>query len=200
MPRIKRLTAWFLGLVTLSLATSCSTLQPLARTERNFYDSILIHGRFSANFDQNSRPQSLQGRFEWRQNGHVIDIDLLSPLGQTAARISIVPGLAKIQLSGKETKVAGNITELTEQTLGWALPVSGMRDWLQGFSRSQTSQLQTASPNGTAIFDTDGWRIQYVSWQENEVSVYPKRIDLVRTALNATPLSLRIVIDHWEPR
>lgn len=197
---ITRLSGWLLALVTLSLATSCSTLQPLARTERNFYDIILIHGRFSSNFEQNSRLQSVQGRFQWHQNGHDINIDLLSPLGQTVARISIVPGLAKIQQSGKETQVASNITELTEQTLGWALPVSGMRDWLQGFNRSRTSELQTATPSGTEIFDTDGWRIQYVSWQENEVSVYPKRIDLVRTALHATPLSLRIVIDHWEPR
>ena len=200
MPWITRLTARLLALVTLCIATSCSTLQPLARTERYFYDRILIHGRFSAKFEQNGRLQSVQGRFEWRQNDHDIDIDLLSPLGQTVARISIVPGLAKIQQSGKETKVAGNITELTEQTLGWALPVSGMRDWLQGFSRSRTSDLQTASPTGTAIFDTDGWRIEYVSWQENNLSAYPKRIDLLRTSLNATPLSLRIVIDHWEPR
>jgi outer membrane biogenesis lipoprotein LolB len=57
-----------------------------------------------------------------------------------------------------------------------------------------------ASLSGNDQFDTEGWHIQYVSWQQNSVAVYPKRIDLTRTSQQQHPLSLRIIIDQWEPQ
>ena len=201
-----RLPAWLFALFTFSGMVGCSSLQTWPSlpsqtlTERSFYDNILIQGRFSVAYEQNNRPQSVQGRFQWQQQGQRIDIDLMSPLGQTMAKMSITPNSATIQPSGKEIKVAENVAELTEQTLGWSLPVAGMRDWLQGFNRSTTNQRQTASPSGNDQFDTEGWHIQYVSWHQNTVSVYPKRIDLTRTSPQLHQLSLRIIIDQWEPQ
>ena len=116
------------------------------------------------------------------------------------AKLAITPNSATIQQTGKEIKVADNVSELTEQTLGWSLPVEGMRDWLQGFNRTTTHQRQIARPNENDQFDTEGWHIQYVSWQQNSVSDYPKRIDLTRTSPQLHQLSLRIIIDQWEPQ
>jgi outer membrane lipoprotein LolB len=184
----------------------CSSLQTwpslpsLTQTARSFHDNILIQGRFSVSYEQNNRPQSVQGRFQWQQHDQRIDIDLLSPLGQTMAKLAVTPNSAIIQQTGKEIKVADNVSELTEQTLGWSLPVEGMRDWLQGFNRNSTNQRQIARPNENDQFDTDGWHIRYVSWQQNSVSVYPKRIDLTRTSPQLHQLSLRIIIDQWEPQ
>ena len=172
----------------------------LPQTDRHFQDNILIQGRFSVAYEQNNRPQSVQGRFQWQQQGQRIDIDLMSPLGQTMAKMAITPNLATIQQTGKEIKSAPNVAELTEQTLGWSLPVAGMRDWLQGFNRNSTNQRQIARPNENVQFDTDGWHIRYVSWQQNSVSVYPKRIDLTRTSPQLHQLSLRIIIEQWEPQ
>ena len=200
---MKRLLAWIFALSTIAWMVGCSSLQTLPslpQTERSFHDNILIQGRFSVAYEQNNRPQSVQGRFQWQQQGQRIDIDLMSPLGQTMAKISITPNSASIQPSGKEIKVAENVAELTEHSLGWSLPVAGMREWLQGFNRSSTNQRQMASLSGNDQFDTEGWHIQYVSWQQNSVAVYPKRIDLTRTSQEQHPLSLRIIIDQWEPQ
>jgi outer membrane lipoprotein LolB len=201
-----RLLAWLFALSTIGLVAGCSSLQTWpflpspTQTERSFHDNILIQGRFSVAYEQSNRPQSVQGRFQWQQQGQRIDIDLMSPLGQTMAKLSITPNSATIQQTGKETKVADNVAELTEQTLGWSLPVVGMRDWLQGFNRATNNQRQIARPNENDQFDTEGWHIQYVSWQQNSVSVYPKRIDLTRTSPRLHQLSLRIIIDQWEPQ
>ena len=201
-----RLPAWLFALVTISGMVGCSSLQiwpslpSSTQTERSFHDNILIQGRFSVAYEQNNRPQSVQGRFQWQQHDQRIDIDLMSPLGQTMAKLAITPNSATIQQTGKEIKVANNVAELTEQTLGWSLPVAGMRDWLQGFNRSTTNQRQLARPNENDQFDTEGWHIQYVSWQQNSVSIYPKRIDLTRTSPQLHQLSLRIIIDQWEPQ
>jgi outer membrane lipoprotein LolB len=184
----------------------CSSLQiwpslpSSTQAERSFQDNILIQGRFSVAYEQNNRPQSVQGRFQWQQHDQHIDIDLMSPLGQTIAKLAITPNSATIQQTSKEIKVADNVAELTERTLGWSLPVAGMRDWLQGFNRSTTNQRQMARPNENDQFDTEGWHIQYVSWQQNSVSIYPKRIDLTRTSPQLHQLSLRIIIDQWEPQ
>jgi outer membrane lipoprotein LolB len=198
-----RLLAWLFALSAVGLVAGCSSLQTLpslSQTKRNFHDNILIQGRFSVAYEQTNRPQSVQGRFQWQQQGQRIDIDLMSPLGQTMAKLAITPNLATIQQTGKEIKSAPNIAELTEQTLGWSLPVAGMRDWLQGFNRGTNNQHQSASPSGSNQFDSDGWHIHYVSWQQNSVSVYPKRIDLTRTSPQLHQLSLRIIIDQWEPQ
>lgn len=203
---MKRLIVWIFALLTITGMVGCSSLQtwPLlpspTQTERSFHDNILIQGRFLVTYEQSNRPQSVQGRFQWQQQGQRIDIDLMSPLGQTMAKLTITPNSATIQQTGKEIKVADNVAELTEQTLGWSLPVEGMRDWLQGFNRTTTNQRQIARPNENDQFDTEGWHIQYVSWQQNSVSDYPKRIDLTRTSPQLHQLSLRIIIDQWEPQ
>ena len=61
-------------------------------------------------------------------------------------------------------------------------------------------ELPAAGSCNIGEFDADGWHIQYVSWQQNDQSVYPKRIDLARNSLRLKQLKLRIIIDHWEPR
>ena len=201
-----RLPTWLFALLTITAMVGCSSLQTLPslpslpQTERSFHDNILIQGRFSVAYEQSNRPQSVQGRFQWQQQGQRIDIDLMSPLGQTMAKLAITPNSATIQQTGKEIKVAENVAELSEQTLGWSLPVAGMRDWLQGFNRSTANQRQIARPNENDQFDTEGWHINYVSWQKNSVSVFPKRIDLTRTSPQLHQLSLRIIIDQWEPK
>jgi len=201
-----RLPAWLFALLTITEMVGCSSLQTLpslpslTQTERSFHDNILIQGRFSVAYEQNNRPQSVQGRFQWQQQGQRIDIDLMSPLGQTMAKLAITSNLATIQQTGKDIKSAPNIAELTEQTLGWSLPVAGMRDWLQGFNRSTSNQRQLVRPNENDQFDNEGWHIHYVSWQQNSVSAYPKRIDLTRTSPQLHQLSLRIIIDQWEPQ
>jgi len=203
---MKRLIVWIFALLTITGMVGCSSLQTWpflpspTQTERSFHDNILIQGRFSVTYEQSNRPQSVQGRFQWQQQGQRIDIDLMSPLGQTMAKLTITPNSATIQQTGKEIKVADNVSELTEQTLGWSLPVVGMRDWLQGFYRNSSNQRQIARPNENDQFDTEGWHIQYVSWQQNSVSDYPKRIDVTRTSPQLHQLSLRIIIDQWEPQ
>ena len=206
MSWMTRLPVWLFALITFCGMVGCSSLQTWpslpspTQTDRSFHENILIQGRFSVGYEENNRPQSVQGRFQWQQQGQRIDIDLMSPLGQTMAKLAITPNSATIQQTGKQIKVADNVAELTEQTLGWSLPVAGMRDWLQGFNRSTTNQRQLARPNENDQFDTDGWHIHYVSWQQNSVSVYPKRIDLTRTSPQLHQLSLRIIIDQWEPQ
>jgi outer membrane lipoprotein LolB len=93
--------------------------------------------------------------------------------------------------------VAGDIDSLTARTLGWSLPVSGLRDWLQGYALDASGKRFTASPAHNTVFTRDGWRLRFVSWQdESAAHPAPRRIDAERSATpTSDELAIRIVID-----
>src|SRR5438445_537267 len=82
------------------------------------------------------------------------------------------------------------------------LPVAGLRDWLQGYATGADGRRFIASAEHDSVNTRDGWRIRYVSWQDEPASsgaaiTRPKRIDLARSTAQAGEVSMRIVIDSW---
>ena len=188
---------FILGCVWLA---ACTTPPEGPLGERNYQSTISVGGRLSVRYQQAGQPQSLQGKFRWQQQGEQTNITLYSPLGQTIATIAITPGLAVMVQSDGEKRQAPNVTALTQEVLGWPMPVDGLRYWLQGFVQNVDGKLQTASPESTHSFQSDGWRVRYVSWQRNASIQYPKRFDMERTTAEAGDIVLRLVIDEWNDR
>lgn len=180
--------------------SACTTLPEGPLIERQYQTAMTVGGRLSVRYQQNGQPQSLQGKFLWEQQSDHTDITLYSPLGQTIATIAISPGLAVMAQSDGEKRQAPNVTALTQQVLGWPMPVDGLRYWLQGFVQNDDGSLQQASPDQTQNFRSDGWQVRYVSWQRIENTLYPKRVDLARSTVEAGDIVLRLVIDDWKNR
>ena len=97
----------------------------------------------------------------------------------------------------KAPRVAKDIDTLTAQSLGWSLPVSGLRDWLQGYATGADGKRFVATPANNSVTTADGWRLRFVSWQDEAApQPAPKRIDAERNASAAADeLAIRIVID-----
>ncbi len=192
------------ALIALFTLEGCSTMTPPSSSEAHlqqpYHERITVSGRFSVSYQHEGKPENVQGRFQWNQRGDDIDIDLLSPLGQTLARIRVAPGLALLERPGKQTQSAINASELTEHMLGWAMPADGLRYWLQGFSQtgSATHRLSRQTEGETMV--AEGWQVRFVSWKPLPDGSRPGRIDLARLPSAAGELSLRLVIDAWEPR
>ncbi len=204
MLTLLRLTVLALtGLCGLACLQGCSTVAPssagMLQERQRYHAHIGISGRFSVSYQHEGKPQNAQGRFQWFQRGDEIDIDLLSPLGQTLARIRVAPFIAMLERPGQPAQSATNASELTEQMLGWAIPADGLRYWLQGFV-SEGTRAQAVSDTDAESFDSGGWRVRYVSWQAEPDGRHPKRIDLWRRSPSTGELGLRLVIDSWEPR
>ena len=190
-------------LLIVLLAGGCSTTAPATRNAlpRTYHEAISMAGRLSVQYQQNGKPQSMQGKFSWTQSGEMTSIALLSPLGQTMAKIEIAPGHASLQQAGEPLRQAADISELSTQTLGWPMPVAGLRNWLQGFTLEEDGNKRPAMPDTLPSFSSDGWQVRYVSWQgEADAPAYPKRIDLERATPDAGNIGLRIVIDSWQPK
>ncbi|UUZ51065.1 outer membrane lipoprotein LolB [Massilia sp. B-10] len=110
-----------------------------------YRDAIDLSGRLSVNYDKEGKQETLSGKFNWAQVPGVVDVTLLSPLGQTIAKIKVTPEAASLTQGERVPRVAADIDSLTAQTLGWSLPVSGLRDWLQGYATAADGSRFAAS-------------------------------------------------------
>jgi outer membrane lipoprotein LolB len=187
------------------IAAGCAIQAPstapasVYKASREFKQTIELAGRLSIQYQKNGKDEALHGNFSWTQTAQNIDVMLSSPLGQTIARIEIGPAGATLTQAGQTSRVAANVDLLTEETLGWPLPISGLRDWLQGFGTDSKGLRFVANPRDpeAKLNTLDGWDIRYASWQDEGGRNRPKRIDIERSTLQAGPVAIRIVIDSW---
>lgn len=198
--------------LSVLLMTGCAELAPRADTDTSaqttqtatshrYRDTLDLDGRLSVQYQRNNQDESLHGSFTWRQTAQRNAITLLSPLGQTLATITVEPGSATLTESGKAPRTASDVDALAAQSLGWPLPVAGLRDWLQGYATDENGKRFVASPSADSVTTSDGWRLHYVSWDDSDpADIHPRRIDLARETEQAGDVSIRIVIDNWQTR
>lgn len=197
-------------------ASGCSTLStPTAQGAtavssgtRQYHQAIDLSGRLSVRYQQDGKEQAVHGSFTWSQSSEHTIVTVLSPLGQTLATIDITPQQSTLHQAGQPARTAADVDLLTAQTLGWPLPIAGLRDWLQGFGADANGKRFNISPASdssvTNITTADHWLIQYVGWQTADGSAgaansYPKRIDLTRNTEQAGQVAIRIVLDSSQP-
>lgn len=179
-------------LMSATMLTACATLDPKVEPVRSAdappaQNQIDLQGRMSVTYQQGGKDEALHGKFEWHQKQNEIVIVLRSPLGETLAQIFVTPEGARIRQAGAPEREAADIDTLMAQTLGWPLPVAGLRDWLQGQVPGATLQDDMAQ--------SQGWQIRFVSRHPNGS---PKRIDLTRYSTHAGEVKLRLIIDGPE--
>ncbi|MBC7413445.1 MAG: outer membrane lipoprotein LolB [Herminiimonas sp.] len=194
------------GCTSLAPPVASDTAGPVATPGRPYRDAIDIGGRLSVRYQLNGNDQALDGKFTWTQEPGRTLVTLLSPFGQTLATIDITPTGSTLLQSGKPPRQEADVDALAAAALGWPLPVSGLREWLQGFATDAqgTRRIARADALGDAAYleTADGWLLHYPTWEPaaTSESARPKRIDLQRLTNQAGNVTLRIVLDQWQPR
>jgi outer membrane lipoprotein LolB len=200
----------FIPLTVLCLSLSaCSTLTspfssgvaPSGQSVAPYREQVELTGRLNVVYQKDDKPESATVNFNWQQTAQRTDVTLYSPVGSTLATIAVTPQQAVLTQSGKAPRSAPDVDTLSAQMLGWSLPVSGLRDWLQGYAVGADGKRFVASPANDSVTTRDGWRLRYVSWQDADEKTpgalpQPRRIDAERNAsAQADAVSLRIVLD-----
>ena len=204
------MTKNLIPLTALCLALSaCTTLPftsgqpPSSQTVAPYRDQVELAGRLNVVYQKNDKPESATVNFTWQQTAQRTDVTLFSPVGSTLATIAVTPQEAVLEQSGKPPRSAPDVDTLSARLLGWSLPVSGLRDWLQGYATAADGKRFAASPQNDSVTTQDGWRLRYVSWQDAAAPgavPQPRRIDAERNAsAQADAVSLRIVLDPVSP-
>lgn len=194
MPITRRLSL----LAIAATLAGCATAPLSQSTVGDYRDTIELAGRLAVSYQKDGQPANLNGNFTWSQQPGRIDVALSSPFSQIAA-ISVTPQQATLTEAGREPLVARDIDTLTAQALGWALPVAGLRDWLQGYAVGADGKRFLASPANNSVTTNDGWRLRFASWQDEKAAhPLPKRIDAARTTASGE-LEIRIIINPANP-
>lgn len=181
----------------LAILAGCATTSTNVAPVAAYRDTIDLDGRLSVNYQKDGKAESLTGSFNWTQRPGQVDVELVSPLGQTLATIAVTPQSATLTQAGHPPVTEADIDTLTQRTLGWPLPVSGLRDWLQGYAVDAQGKRFAASPANNSVTTQDGWRLRFVEWQDpNAAQPVPRRIDAERaTAGDIQDLAIRIVVN-----
>ncbi len=197
MSTIKLIAAALCAALLAGCASVPVTPRGLAQQAAQYRDTFDATGRLSAQYRRDGNPESITVGFSWSQKPGRIDVSLSSPMA-TIATISITPQSATLVQADKTPRVAKDIDTLTAQSLGWSLPVTGLRDWLQGYATGADGKRFAATPANNTVTTADGWRLRFVSWQDqNAAAPRPKRIDAEHsTGAAADELSIRILVDQ----
>ncbi|RKP58831.1 lipoprotein insertase outer membrane protein LolB [Pararobbsia silviterrae] len=154
---------------------------------------IDYEGRFAIKYnDQNGAERNAYGNFTWHQEGETVSVELKSPLGQTLAVIESAPASATLEMPNRAPQTAPKVDDLMHDALGFALPVSNLRYWLEPAPAPGSKATTDTDPSNGRIKELkqDGWTVDYYEYAaDNSV----KRMNLVRTE---PPIAIRIVLDH----
>ncbi len=187
---ITRLSRQLLSAATVALALSgCATTTNLSTAPVAAYrDTIELNGTIGVSYQKDDGlPERLTGRYSWSQHPGRVDVSMFDPFGQTMAEISVTPEAATLTQPKREPRTAKDIDTLTREALGWSLPVSGLRDWLQGYATDAQGKRFAASPANNNVATRDGWQLRFAEWQDKPGpggAPMPKRIQAERGALS----------------
>lgn len=150
-----------------------------------------IAGRISVRQGRDGQTGSLRWHFDPPNH----DIRVLSPLGQTVARIVEDAQGVTLTTSDKQRVQAKDPDALVEAALGWRLPLKGLQHWVLGLpAPGSTAKTERGDDNRVARILQDNWEISYARYQLVQGTELPGRIVLKRDNIE-----VRLFVDSWHP-
>lgn len=140
-----------------------------------------------------TNPKGFSGSLIWQHSANADDIALYSPLGSQVASInSTATQITLLDSSGKSYSAADAET-LTQDVLGWRLPLKGLSDWALGRPRSAPIQHSAWNAQGQLThLEQDGWNIEYDNYQQQGAYALPSKIYLKSQQLN-----IKLLVEKW---
>ncbi|UTH76535.1 lipoprotein insertase outer membrane protein LolB [Chromobacterium sp. IIBBL 290-4] len=142
-----------------------------------------VSGRLSATLDGKGHVAN----FDWRHAPAHDEVAINSPLGNTVAKVLRDPGGVALLADGKRWE-ADDVEGLTQQVLGWPLPLSNLAWWIRGLPAPGMDSRMDA--DGT--LEQQGWRIRFIR-DADEQSAHPKRVEMQREGL-----IVKVVVQSWQ--
>ncbi len=139
------------------------------------------------------RDDAGSGNIAWRHGARADEMLLTTPFGQGIARLARADDeITLTTQDGREFRAA-DAESLTEQVLGFRLPLRGLADWVRGRPAPGPAPAPTRQSTDAAgrlsEFEQAGWRIEYLEYE----GARPARLRLTFPGLE-----LRLAISEWK--
>ena len=180
---LARVTRCLLLAAATCIAAACTTLPRTTVAP----DGFALAGRVAVR----NGDEAASARVDWRHASAADDLLVSTPLGAGIAEITRRENVYTLVTAQGERFSANDPERLTEQALGWALPLAGLPDWVQG--RPQPGVPAETRYDGDRLAELRqlGWTIEYTGY--DEASRRPKRLRITRGSLD-----IRLAIDEWQ--
>jgi outer membrane lipoprotein LolB len=173
---------------------STAVINPLHLAKLSAIKNFGLKGRLGVV----TQKQGFSGGIDWQHKAITDNIDVFSPFGGKIANIAKnANGVTLTNQDGHSIK-AQDTESLTEATLGFKLPLTGLSDWAIG--RPTASKIESSSIDAQGRLLTlkqDGWDISYENYTDykdianNAVSL-PNKI-----VLKSEKVNLKLLIEKF---
>jgi outer membrane lipoprotein LolB len=138
--------------------------------------------------------QGFSGRIDWQHQAITDNIDVFSPVGGKVANITKNSSGVTLTSQNGHSVSAQDAESLTETTLGFRLPLTGLSNWAIG--RPSASKIEAANWDETGRLTTlkqDGWDISYENYADIDGISLPKKI-----LLKSEKVNLKLLVERWD--
>ena len=181
-----------LGLAITGLTGCASVPPPVVVTGLNQarQERFELDGRIAVHY----RNDSSTAMIHWQHKPEIDQLVLSSPLGQTLSALTRDKHGVSLVDSAQKTHHAENVESLTEQLLGWKLPLENLSYWIVGNAvPGQSYQVQQDAAHGLVQLTQSGWVVTYSRWQQVGGMNLPNKLTLVGQGVE-----VRLVIGEWK--
>lgn len=148
-----------------------------------------LSGRIAVRY----RDDAGSGNIAWRHGARSDELLLTTPFGQGIARLVRAGDEFTLTTQDGREYRAGDAESLTEQVLGFRLPLRGLADWVRGRAASAPAPAPTrahADATGRlAQLEQSGWTVEYQEY----AGALPSRLRLTYPGLE-----LRVAVSEWK--
>lgn len=182
-----------LVLIWLGLLSGCalfrSTPAPILRPAQPETATFALNGRISIDHHGTRHSAGLR----WTHKAQSDEMLLLTPLGQTAARVYRDAHQATLD-DGDKHYQADDVETLMQQELHWHLPLGGLHQWVLGMAAAgNPAQIERDDNGRITLLRQDGWEVRYLRYADTSPDSLPKRLQLIHE-----DLQMQLLIDEWE--
>ena len=167
------------ALLLLAACAAPGFLNPATDIEFELFGRIAVRYRDDAG----------SGNIAWRHGVRSDEMFLTTPFGQGIARLAREGDVFTLTTQdGREFRAADAET-LTEQVLGFRLPLLGLADWVRGRAAPGPARARNDSAGRLVELEQSGWTIEYQEY----AGMKPSRL-----TLKYPGLELRLAVAEWK--
>lgn len=150
--------------------------------------SFSLKGRIGVQTDK----QGFSGGLQWLHHQNTDEISLYSPLGGQVSSIERTQDKVTLVDAQGNSISAVDAETLTQNILGWQLPLTGLADWSLGRPTGSPIQASTWDEQGRLItLKQDSWDIGYSDYMEFEGYQLPSKI-----VLKSTKVNIKLIVEN----
>ena len=165
-------------------ASGCAELRPLGVREAMDFE---LNGRIATRY----REEAASGNVAWRHSRDSDELLITTPVGSSVARIVRNGNEVVLTTSEPRDYRANDAEALTEQVLGFRIPLAGLTDWVRGrVVEGSHANVVRDSQGRISKLEQNGWQVEY---QEFGADGLPSRMKL-----NYPGIELRLAIHEWK--